>query len=194
MGADWQGLRWHSRDCPRALPSADRVAATSSAVGRHPGSPAFSAVPSVLCLGLENDMQALLLLKNFTAPEVFIEADISKGKQVRGAMAKDRMPPFSSVPRRARILVVSAFPISSTKDTIVQDLESKSRSNLNPLRTESFLIGQVLLNLVSCDLGQAWAGECSPKLLSLTCQSWKSVLNSHFYRNCCNSSLVIPVI
>lgn len=97
-------------------------------------------------------MQALFLVKNFTAPEVFIKVDISKGKQVLGVMEKDCMPLFfPSVPRQACILVVSAFPSRSTKNAVVQGLESESRSNLNPLTTKSFLTGQVLLNLVSCD-------------------------------------------
>lgn len=148
----WEGLHWHSRDCPGALPTSDRVAAaTSSAMGRHLCSLAVSAVLSVLCLGLGNDMQALFLLKNFTAPEMFIKVDISKGKQVLGVMEKGCMPLFSSAPRQACVLVASAFPISSTKNAVVQGLESKSRSNLNPLTTKSFLTGQVLLNLVSCD-------------------------------------------
>lgn len=152
VGADWEGLRWRSGDCPRASPSSGRVAAaTSSAMGRHLCSLAFSAVLSVLCLGLGNDMQALFLLKNFTAPEMFIKVDISKGKQVLEVMEKDRMPAFSSsAPRQACVLAVSAFPSSSTKNAVVQGLESKSRSNLNPLATKSFSTRQVLLNLVSC--------------------------------------------
>lgn len=114
--------------------------------------PLLSGLLSCTVCGLGNDMQALFLVKNFTAPEVFIKVDISKGKQVLGVMEKDCMPLFfSSVSRQACISVVSAFPSSSTKTAVVQGLESESRSNLNPLTTKTFLTGQVLLNLVSCD-------------------------------------------
>ena len=96
----------------KASPSSGGVAAaTSSAMGRHLCSPAFSAVLSVLCLGLGNDMQALFLLKNFAAPEMFIKVDISKGKQVLEVMEKERMPAFSSsAPRQACYLSCGCLP------------------------------------------------------------------------------------
>lgn len=54
-------------------------------------------------------------------------------------------------PQTSTYLTANVFLIRSTKNPVTQGLESKSRNNLNPLTSMSFLTGSIVLKLVHCD-------------------------------------------
>lgn len=155
------GLQWHFGRLTELWGLSQSIAVISagefSVMGRHLCS---LAVPSVLCFGQGNIMQALFSAKqnkqtkkkkslkiSVAAKWVLLEA--SKFLESWEGTACHCSLPFCC--QTSTYLTASAFPISSTKNTVTQGLESKSRNNLNPLTTMSFLTGSIVLKLVRCD-------------------------------------------